>query len=335
MSESHYSKRREEIMHRRRARALRITVIALVSAALLAAGYFIVKKVSAVSRGADPSYADASAVSEAPLFTTAVPETTSAEPTTEADVTAPEISGAADIEIEEGESISYKNGISVTDDRDPAPSLEVDASSVDTSVPGTYTVTYTAADAAGNESSVTVTVTVKAREIGIENRDELDRLARRVVDECTSSDASDVECMYDVFWWVKCNMDFTGHSDKTSWINEGIRGFKEHNGDCFTYFAMLKAMLSVMGYETIDVTRVGGETRHYWMLVKYEGEWYHIDACPRSVDKDKYWYCFLRTDDEVINWSRDNDGYYDFDTSLYPATGTKKLNLGWRQNHPH
>ena len=109
-----------------------------------------------------------------------------------------------------------------------------------------------------------------------------------------------------------------------------IRGFKERTGDCFTYYAMLKAMVTSQGYETIDVQRVEGyETHHYWSLIKWRDNWYHIDSCPRSEEHMKYWYCFLRTDAELAWFNNQvGEGYYDYDESLYPRTPEQKLNTG-------
>ena len=58
---------------------------------------------------------------------------------------------------------------------------------------------------------------------------------------------------------------------------------------------------------------------HYWNLVKIDGNWYHFDSCPH------YDYAplesFLLTDAEVIDYSTNAaEGYYSFDSSLYPAT---------------
>ena len=76
------------------------------------------------------------------------------------DVTAPEIVGAADRTLYVGQEADLMKGVSATDDLDEAPVLTVDDSQLDASTEGTYEVTYTAADASANETSVTVTMTV-------------------------------------------------------------------------------------------------------------------------------------------------------------------------------
>jgi len=76
------------------------------------------------------------------------------------DETAPEIQGAADKTIYIGHEFDLMDGITVTDDLDAAPTLSVDDSAFNREAEGTYDVTYTAGDASGNESSVTITITV-------------------------------------------------------------------------------------------------------------------------------------------------------------------------------
>ena len=49
---------------------------------------------------------------------------------------------------------------------DGGETVTVDSSTVDTSMAGTYTVTYTASDAAGNEGTATRSVTVEAAASG-------------------------------------------------------------------------------------------------------------------------------------------------------------------------
>lgn len=236
------------------------------------------------------------------------------------DVTPPVIEGVQDQTIYVGDTISYKSGVTVTDDMDTDVKLEIDNSQVDLTAEGVYTVTYRAVDAMGNETVVTAEITVEVPDIGLANQDEMEELARKAVSYCVYDGMSDEEKLYAMFWYVKRNMDYTGASNKDSIINEAIHGFKQKSGDCFTYFAVLKAMMEVEGFETMDVERLGGSTRHYWSLVNVNGEWYHIDACPRSERKNKYWYCFLRTDAELENFSQNYNGYYNFDMSLYPRT---------------
>ena len=151
---------------------------------------------------------------------------------------------------------------------------------------------------------------------------------------------SESEELWTLFWHVKYNLKYSGDSDKENWVKEAIRGFKEGNGDCFTYYSVLKALMEEAGYETVDMTRLGGETRHFWSMVKYKGEWYHIDSCPRSAEHGKYWYCFLRTDAQLAEFTEiwGEGYYYVYDQSLCPRTPEESLHLGYEINgegHSH
>ena len=57
-----------------------------------------------------------------------------------ADTTPPVITGVQDQTVYVGDTISYKHGVTVTDDKDTDVELVVDNSGVDLETPGTYTV---------------------------------------------------------------------------------------------------------------------------------------------------------------------------------------------------
>ena len=77
------------------------------------------------------------------------------------DTTAPTVQGVDTVEVLQGRSMDFQEGVTVTDDLDPAPQFTVDDSSVDFTVPGTYEVVYTTTDRSGNTGTTVRTVTVK------------------------------------------------------------------------------------------------------------------------------------------------------------------------------
>ena len=97
-----------------------------------------------------------------PASSSSVPASSSVPTSTAApDKVAPVITGTKDIEVYVGDAVSYKSGVSVTDNVDAKPELIIDNSKVDLTKPGVYEVTYTATDAAGNTSApITVKLTV-------------------------------------------------------------------------------------------------------------------------------------------------------------------------------
>lgn len=63
----------------------------------------------------------------------------------------PEINGIEEMTIVKGEKVDYKLGISVSDNRDPNPTLNIDDSKVNVDKLGRYKVIYTAKDRSGNK----------------------------------------------------------------------------------------------------------------------------------------------------------------------------------------
>lgn len=82
-----------------------------------------------------------------------------------ADTTKPVISGADDVTLDYGATFDPKAGVTAEDetDGDLTDAIVVSGNTVNTSEPGTYAVTYTVADKAGNTTTVTRTVTVKEK----------------------------------------------------------------------------------------------------------------------------------------------------------------------------
>ncbi len=79
------------------------------------------------------------------------------------DTTAPEITGTDSTTITEGDTFNSMEGVSATDDTDGDVTSNITVSgTVDTSTPGTYTLTYTVADSSNNETTTDRTITVEA-----------------------------------------------------------------------------------------------------------------------------------------------------------------------------
>ena len=95
--------------------------------------------------------------------TTSTPDSSTPSSSVVNDTKAPVIEGAKDLEVYTDSTVSYKAGVTVTDDMDTKPALTIDNSKVNLSKPGVYEVVYTATDASGNSTSVTIKLTVKAK----------------------------------------------------------------------------------------------------------------------------------------------------------------------------
>ena len=257
-------------------------------------------------------------VTDAAGHTTTAPSTV----TVTDDCVAPTIQGVHDISLYLGSAASYRSGVIVTDDKDPSPKLEVDSSQVDLSNPGTYPLVYTARDMTGNETRVEVTVTVaKKPETYVDPETvnaKADELLKKIVTEDMAPEAK-VKAIYS---YVRSHYTYSGHSDKTDWVQGAYVMMESGQGDCFNYYAVTKLLLDRCGIPNIDVRKVRNypeDSDHYWSLVSIDGgaTYYHLDTTPRVGDGDDF--CLV-TDAFLDAYSDANKGCHNRDKSLYPAT---------------
>lgn len=207
---------------------------------------------------------------------------------------APLIYGAHDIEAFIGRSITYLEGIEVTDDYDQAPVLEVDTSMVDVNTPGVYPVTYIARDEAGNSSSVTVNLTLRVEPERYYEPEELYELCRQLNEQygIYTEDMTDVEKAFRIFEWSSTHVYYAGTSDRTDWTCAAYDGLTTLRGDCYTYYAVNRAFLDMEEIPNLLVERYPVTwSPHFWNLVYLEGAWYHCDSLAFSSPNGYYFMC--------------------------------------------
>lgn len=252
------------------------------------------------------------------------------------DNTPPTVNGLRDLVAYIGGGISYLSGVSATDECDAGVTLTVDTSAVNLKAVGVYDVIYRATDAAGNVTEIRRTVSVYEEEI---TEDMLNALLDPILDRIISDSMTTKQKLRAIYDYVYENVAYVSTSDKSSWVRAAYNGLKNRNGDCFTYFALSKAMMERLGIENMDVERLPElaimvNERHYWNLVnigtKEAPQWYHFDACHLN-DIGRPWG-FLMTDEQLINYSetRENkngiSGYfYYYDTTKYPPRATEVI----------
>ena len=250
------------------------------------------------------------------------------------DTTPPTINGLRDLVSYIGSGVSYLSGVSATDECDAGVTLSVNTDAVNLKKVGVYDVIYRATDAAGNFTEVRRTLSVYEEEITLEMLyARIDPILANIVYDNMSTEQK-LRAIYD---YVYENVAYASTYDKSSWVRAAYNGLTSRNGDCFTYFALSKAMMERLGIENMDVERLpelaaAVNERHYWNLVNIGSEsdpkWYHFDAC-RIKDISRPWG-FLMTDDQLIEYSnsRSNDdgisGYfYAYDKAQYPPSSTE------------
>ena len=257
-------------------------------------------------------------VTDAAGHTTTAPSTV----TVTDDNVAPTIQGVHNISLYLGSAASYRSGVIVTDDKDPSPKLEVDSSQVDLSNPGTYPLVYTARDMTGNETRKEVTVTVaKKPETYVDPETvnaKADELLKKIVTEDMAAEAK-VKAIYS---YVRSHYTYSGHSDKTDWVQGAYVMMESGQGDCFNYYAVTKLLLDRCGIPNIDVRKVRNfpeDSDHYWSLVSVDGgkTYYHLDTTPRVGDGDDF--CLV-TDAFLDAYSDTHGKCHNRDKALYPRT---------------
>lgn len=230
-----------------------------------------------------------------------------------------------------GSGASYRSGVSVSDNCSTKIELEIDSSAVNLKAVGEYKVIYRATDAAGNVTEIHRTVAVYEEEITAEK---LNALIDPILAKIIKDGMGIKEKLRAVYDYVYENVSYSSTSDKNSWMRAAYSGILEGRGDCFTYFALSKAMMERLGIENLDIERTPEiaamvNERHYWSLVnigtKEAPMWYHFDSC-RLNNVARPWG-FLMTDSQLILYSdkRENaDGisgyFYAYDTTAYPPS---------------
>ena len=248
------------------------------------------------------------------------------------DTQAPVITGAKDLEVYVGDAVSYKSGVSVTDDMDAKPELKIDNSKVDLTKPGVYEVTYTATDAAGNTCApITVKLTVKVKPENFVDPEVIYAKADSILEKFIRDDMTDREKAEAVYVWTRRSVHLTYGSapkgfdhESADWLQTAYQLLNKDvpKGDCFYFFAVQKLLLQRLNIPTIDCEKIyDGDSHHYWLLVSVDGgkSYYHFD---NVWSKE---LCLV-TDAQLDAFSAAVDSHpFNRNESLYPATPTEKL----------
>ena len=228
----------------------------------------------------------------------------------------PQFTGLDTIYLELGASVSYKTGVTATDAQDGQLSYTVDSGDFDSQKPGRYTVYYSATDFDGNTLIMPRTIVVESH-IGQIVREKAQELLNKLIRPGMGRD----EKIRVVTQYVRYNVWYSGHSDKSSIENAAYEGFTKWSGDCYTYYAMAQVMLDLLEIPNLEVARVGGTSNHWWSLVQFEdGKYYHVDASPHpasAINHDKMTEGDLVTYTQLRSTGKDKrPNYYVYDHTL-------------------
>ena len=233
---------------------------------------------------------------------------------------APVILGAGDLTVHVGETAAYFRGVTVQDDRDASPTLEVDSTRVDLSSPGVYPLYYTARNASGKETRLEVSVTVLPRET--EEDGTIDLAVEEILMGILTPDMTRRQQVEAIYTWAKEHIRYAGHTSRVDYRQAGYEAITSGEGDCYGYFAATKLMLEALEIPNLDVRKVkrsDDDSEHFWSLVSVDGgeTYYHFDATPRVGQTEEL--CLV-TDLFLDSFDTFHDGCHNRDKSLYPAT---------------
>lgn len=230
----------------------------------------------------------------------------------EYDIVPPVIEGQLDKTVYVGQSVSFKQGITVTDNQNSDTELKVDSSRVNLDVPGEYPIEYIASDAMGNMDLKEGVITVIAAE---HTEDEVNELADEVLSQIIKPDMSDYDKAHAIYVWVKGNMGYSESEDRGDWLKGAYDGLKNRHGDCYNYFAVSKALLTRAGIKNEDIEIIPTATRHhFWNVIDCGEGWRHFDTTPRT---DKEFKGFYLTDEELMEYSNAHYRSHNYDREIY------------------
>ncbi len=205
----------------------------------------------------------------------------------------PVIKGLTTLRVEKRSTPDYLSGVSAADEEDGVCEVTCDARGVNLNVAGTYYVTYMSKDKYGNMARRKRTVVVE------HDQEDTDALA----DSIAAGLGNDPEVIRD---YVR---DTIRYSHNSGGKDPVWYGFTNKAGDCLVHALCLQSLLTRKHYETqlIWVT----DQSHYWLVIKLDGVWRHIDATPGSRHT-KY---SLMTDEQRYSILQGRD----WDRSAWPA----------------
>lgn len=233
----------------------------------------------------------------------------------------PDFNGVKDFEVTIGDVITYRDKVNVTDNCDDNPTVKVDSFLVHPNELGTYPVTYTAKDKSGNMSTEILWITISeyVEEVQYDaDEQEVNEKAEQILSSIITEGMSAREKARAIFDYVVSHVSYISYSEKGDIIRAAKEGLVNGRGDCYVFYATSKVLLDRAGIANESIERVPTEdgVGHYWNLVDIgDGHgWYHFDTTP-TVDKIEV---FLWDDSQVKEYSKQREGYYEYDENAYP-----------------
>lgn len=210
-------------------------------------------------------------------------------------------------------SFDFTRFVTAFDKRDGKVKVEVDTSKINWKKDGVYKVRYIAKDKAGNK-------TTSWAKIQVYKPGTAEQIADQVLKQITKKSWSAEKKARAIYNYVKKRCSYVDNGSHGDWRKAAVSGIRYQSGDCFTYYAVVRLLLSRAGIPNMEVTRYPSYEgyRHWWSLVYVRNGWYHLDTTPR---KRKGEFCLL-TDSQVWGYSKKT---FAFRTSIFLPRAKKQI----------
>lgn len=245
-----------------------------------------------------------------------------------ADVTPPVLSGVRALSLIVGDGAVLREGVSAVDDCFGKVTLTVDSKKLDTSRAGTYEVVYRAVDAIGNATQQAVYVTVYDAPF---DAAAFDAACQGVLIDILPAHADRAQICRAVYDYVRETLAYYPISDHSDADRAAQTALEKQYGDCFSYFALAKALLERAGVPCLEIERIheAGSETHFWLMVDIAepgqaSRWYHFDPTELNAAYGDHNGC-LFTDAQLDAYNAARPGFYDYDRAAYPASESKIL----------
>lgn len=253
---------------------------------------------------------------------------------------APKIQGVMKMYTVAGVPIYYLRGIRAIDSTDGIVDVKAtEPPGFNINKAGTYEITYTSVDAAGNVAveKAELVVLAAGEDTSVLQSEDVLRMGDYIVNELAKSNQLIDQKAFSraIFDYVQANMQYVNGNNTEDWQAAAVAALTLGYGDSANYYGLSRLLLTCAGYDNMMVERQSAEeiaaeddeaaekvkkwyAPHFWNLVRVNGAWYHFDTSPYYGGND----FFLWTDAQIDYFSAQHGNCYERDTSLYPVTPT-------------
>lgn len=204
--------------------------------------------------------------------------------------------------------------VTASDDREGKVTHTANTRKVNFQKPGIYKITYVAKDKAGN-------VKRSKAKIEVRKKKAVDEIADKVLSVIIKKEWIPKKKAIAIYNYTRGHISYVGTSGKKSWEQEAINGIRSGKGDCYTYYAVARALLTRAGIPNIEVKRYRGAGHHWWNMVYIGKGWYHYDCGP-CIGGGRF--CLL-TDAQLTRYSKTHGNKYIWNYRKIPKSPKKKL----------